>query len=152
MGYSPWGHRDRHDGARARVCTHMSLENQEEVGGDKSQILPEKCGCVLLPTPWSMHGALQRQEVGSQEGPKGDRRGTESFSLGLGANAQHFPPTCRVRDDGSKLRTRKADPQTDPHGLDRTPGLWRGNCCASLRGQSILIHEVSLFDHSFVIP
>ena len=77
-----------------RMRVHMSLENQEEIGGDKNQILPEKCGCVLLSTPWSVHGALQRQEVGSQEGPKEDRRGTDSFSLGLGANAQHLPSTC----------------------------------------------------------
>ena len=59
-GYSPWGHRDKHNGARACTCTHVSLENQEEIGGDISQILPEKCGCALLPTPWSMHGTLQR--------------------------------------------------------------------------------------------
>ena len=64
------------------------------IGGDKNQILPEKCGCVSLSTPWSMHGALQRQEVGSQEEPKEDRRGTDSFSLGLGANTQHLPSTC----------------------------------------------------------
>ena len=44
-----------------------------------------------------------------------------------------------MRDDGSNLRTRQADPQPDPHELDRTPGPWRGNRCASLGGHRILI-------------
>ena len=90
------------------------------------------------PSPGAWDGTLQRQGVGWWEWSGKAEGKSGSFSFGLDANTQHFPSTWRVRDGGGNLRTRKADPQTDPHGLDRTPGLWRAKYCVSLEGQKRL--------------